>query len=235
MVDAAPIREHINMLRAEGFGQDRIAALSGIGRNVIRHILYGTGTEGPARRIRAYNAAALLAVLPDPKDRLLRDPRGTVRRLQALAVQGWSFARLGRMLGMTGEAIHAYVDSIAVTTETHERVAALFEELWNTEPPRATKSDRISYAKTVGWARKEGWVGALAWDDIDADDAPAAQPRNMRVAAGQRELMVRELHAQVLSDGRIAAEVGVNTRTVLRIRQRLGLPAWTKEQQEAAA
>lgn len=237
LVDAAPVRKHVNQLRAAGMGQDRIAALSGVNRSIIRHLLYGTGEEPPARRIRSWNADALLKVQPHPDDLLLRDPRGTQRRLQALAVNGWSFARISRMLGITDAGVRAYLDSFAVTQETHEKIAELFDQLWNTTPPMESKGDRISAAQTKTWARRNNWVPALAWDDIDDDEKPHSNGRvNWQArSVEERAARVAELHFLRWSDHRIAVELGIADRTVIRIRQRLGLPGWTKEQQEAAA
>jgi transcriptional regulator with GAF, ATPase, and Fis domain len=224
------------MLRNAGMGQERIAELAGVPIHVLRSLNYSDSGRPPVQRLRAASANAILNVLPDPALLLRRDPRGTQRRLQALAVRGWSLASQARMLGMPQQGVHALMSVKWVTPETADRVRALFEDLWDVDPPGVTPADRQSsaYAKRV--ARKHGWFPPLAWDDIDTDEQPhRPNPTNRQAGnVAERAEQVRELHRLRWSDRHIAAELEINERTVVRIRQRLGLPGWTKNQQEAA-
>jgi len=136
-------------------------------------------------------------------------------------------------MGVTPVVVHRTMNHKWVTAETHERVAALFEQLWNVEPPTTTPSERHSIAYAKSSARRFGWVPAMAWDDIDNDPQPP-NPGRPSGSVRDREEAVRRLHSLRWSDGRIAEEVGVAADTVCRIRGRLGLPGWSKEQQEAA-
>jgi hypothetical protein len=233
-VDAQPVREHVEMLRLEGMGQDRISELSGVPKHTVRHLLYGTWNTPPAERIRRESAERLLAVLPDPELMLLRDATGTHRRLQALAVNGWTFAQVAARMYTRTETIHAYLKSYRVTAETHRRVVEVFEDLWNKQPPMGTHGERSAAGRMRALAARNNWVPPLGWDDIDMDVVPPAPLPSRDMLVKDREAAVEMLHAQRWGDRRIAATVGVDERTVLRIRQRLGLPGWRKEQQEAA-
>lgn len=237
LVPADPIREHVNQLRAAGMGQKRIADLAGIPPHVIRSLLHNFSGHPPVSRLQAASAKAILAVQPDPRLLLRRDPRGTRRRIQALSARGWTLSAMSRLLGMPVQGVHALLSVRWVTPETFERVRVLYEQLWDQEPPQGTPAERkaAAYAKTV--ARKHGWVPPLAWDDIDWDDRPPQVHGVNRQLMTVRERATRvvELHRLRLSDHHIAVSLGIADRTVLRIRQRLGLPGWTKEQQEAAA
>lgn len=235
MIGAQPVREHLNRLRENGFGQDRIAELSGVQRSVIRHVLWGTNSA-PAKRIRRANAEALLAVQPDPDVRFLRDPKGVRRRIQALAHQGWSLAKQAHYLGVTTGCVHGYLEVDHVSENTLGRVSAMFNELWDKRPPLESKGDRISYAQTVAHARRNGWVGPLGWDDIDNDEVPPEVPKATRAAVrAHREAEIERLHSYRYGDKRIARELGMHPREVFRIRQGLGLLGWSREKQKEAA
>lgn len=242
------MREHIWDLRLQGMGAGRIAELAGVDLGVVRHILWGTNSSSnrPARMVQAVNAAKILAVPLDPDLNAWLDPRGVQRRLQALAVQGWSFAKLGERLGITYEGVHQMMRSIRVTQSSRVRVVALFGELWDQVPPLVSKYDRMVYARTRRWAASKGWVGPLSWEDIDHDDAPldvqagsddefvdelavelacdGRRPR--RLFRAEVRLVVAELHSRQFSDRLIAEFVGMSQDTVMRIRGvELGLPA----------
>lgn len=175
LVDAQPAREHIWDLRLMGMGPDRIAQLAGVNIGVIRHILWGTSSSGnaPAKQVFEVNARKILAVPLDPDLKAWLDPRGAHRRLQALAVQGWSFAKVADRLGITCEGVGELMGSYRILQSTHTRVVAVFNEMWDKTPPTVTRYDRMVYTRTRRWAARKGWVGPLAWDDIDHDEAPA--------------------------------------------------------------
>jgi lambda repressor-like predicted transcriptional regulator len=169
LIPVAPTREHIWDLLNAGMSAKRIATLAGTGYGPIMNILNRPNTE----RVRADIAAAILAVPADPDLSAHRDPRGTHRRIQALVAQGWSLARLGEYLGTAPTVVRRTLERAWVTQDTHERVAAVFAELWDKEPPRDGRGNAISYSRSRAYAARKGWVGPLAWDDIDHDEAPA--------------------------------------------------------------
>jgi DNA-binding NarL/FixJ family response regulator len=188
------------------------------------------------KRLQRDRAEAILAVQADPDVVYRRDPRGTQRRIQALVYEGWSISEIARRMGVAPQNTAEILNCTWVTQETHDRVKALFEVLAGLSPlvDSAGGAQSVTFARNH--ARKRGWVPALGWDDIDADPVPPVPPRP--VAPGsvvERERRVVELHGLRWGDPRIAKELGTTDRTVLRIRQRLGLPGWSKEQQEAAA
>lgn len=96
--------------------------------------------------------------------------RGTQRRLQALAVMGWSCAVLERECGVHSK----HLDLIrrgahdAIDTRTAAKIYPMYERLKHVQAP-AGKSSGI----TRSYARRHGWAAAAAWDDIDRDEYPA--------------------------------------------------------------
>lgn len=99
------------------------------------------------------------------------DSIGTMRRLQALTARGWSNTDIGKHLGICPAAVTALrVDRRPQKLATAQRVADLYDRLWDKPPPGR-------YAVRVArQAAARGWVPPLAWDCDDIDN-PAAKPQ----------------------------------------------------------
>lgn len=252
LVDAEPVREHVLMLQSFGLGWKRIADLSGIGYTATATLIYGRkgSASDPRRgevvkRMGRDKAEKLLAIKPDLS--LLADgarvsARGTHRRVQALVARGWSQSRICARLGIErGNFWRVMMQADQVTVRVHKATAALYDELWDQEPPRSEHRDKIAYTRTIKYARKRRWLPPLAWDDIDTDLEPPVPDEEggidemavelacsgdiVRLSALERREAVSRLAAVKLSDGEIAERLHITDRTVLRIRQELGIPA----------
>lgn len=245
LTDAEPAREHVRRLREFGIGVNRIAELAQF--PMIQNLVYGVrqGERGrvPMKRISIAKANRILAVRPT-FDLIADGARvpslGTHRRLQALVHHGWSQLELSRRLSMSTNEVNRILGEVHVTGRTHRSVAAFYDEMWDVMPPRDTPAQRTSYAKARILARRKGWHPALAWDDIDLDDAPApiahtadedavnraVEGDDVTLTPTQRSDAVKILHGYGLNDLEIAARLRCSDRTVLRIRlHKLGLRA----------
>ncbi len=238
------------MLAEYGMGYKRIAALAGIGVTPARNIIWGRQDPGPRngelqKHVKRETAEALLSVRPN-LDNLAggaRIPaRGTHRRVQALVCLGWSQSKLCQRVGIERANWFSMMHRDEVTVRVHRAVAVLFDELWNQQPPRAEWRNKIAYARTIGYAKKHRWLPPMAWDDIDLDEVPpvpdevggvdemaielaiAGEPINL--SPEERREAVRRLHRERWSDASTAAALHCSVRTVLRIRQELGLEAF---------
>ncbi len=185
--DAGSAREHVRVLAEAGIGWRQAAALAGIPQGTMQKLL-----RGPSRseRLRPETAAAILAVQPAAANLAAGTPvdaGGTRRRLQALVRIGWSQARLGGQLGITPPGLGAMMRRQQVTAGTARSVAALYDRLWNQQPPQATHHEKAAASRARNYARARGWAPPLAWDE-DQLDAPAGQPANgwQRRAGGRR-------------------------------------------------
>lgn len=250
-VPAEPVRAHILFLRDQGMGAMRVAELSGVSKTAVNQLIYGrqaaTGDKRknePLKRVLKVKADKILAVQPDLdslRQGAYMPASGAQRRVQALAVQGWSLSKIGVRAGISPENMTTFLKNERVTVARHKRICAVFDELWDQLPPREAWHDKAAYVRTVSWARKQGWVSPLGWDDIDADDAPpksdefagvdesavdlAASGIRVKLTVEEREEVVRMLHGMKLNDQQIAERADCDPRTVLRIRGRLSLPA----------
>lgn len=185
---------------------------------------------------------------------LVVDATGTRRRLQALAALGWSARAIGERFGRSEGIVYRWMTtSRRVTRSTAVMVDAWFCELAMTKPSLGTVHDRYSVGRARAHAARRGWVPPLAWDDIDNDPTPARPDDEqaideiavelalsgvaVRLTPAERRECVRRLHRERWSDGRIAATIGCSDRTILRIREELGLAAFdqTELRQRGAA
>ena len=259
-VDAAPVREHVRELLAGGMGTRAIAAASGVSRSGLRSLLDGRKrddgrVEPPKRHVTRDVADRLLAVSLDVErmgGAALIDSTGTRRRLRALAAIGWSNVKLARELGMTPSNYGAFLARPTVLARHAREVRELYDRLSATPPTPTSNYDRVGIERVKAGARRNGWVGPLAWDDETIDD-PAARPdvgrfrddvdivdevaihramrgdREVRLRIAERAEVIRRLVALGLNDQEIERRTGISSRTALRIRHADDADAWSHE------
>lgn len=236
-IDAAPVRDHVNTLRAAGMGPERIAEVAvGVSVGTLNALLFGDAADGlePTKKIRRDRAEAILAVQAAVDlfaDGARIDATGTRRRLQALAARGWPTAYLAERLGRHVRHLPRMRAAELVTARGARKVRDLYAELWDKVPPASAESRR---ARAL--ARRRGWVPPMAWDDIDdpsespkadmaaADDVdPVAIERALggdQVALNPAEVaeVVRLGTEQGMSASQIARLTGRSARSVQRRR-----------------
>lgn len=190
MVDAAPVKRHLEQLRASGVGKRTIAAQAGVSHTVLNRLL-GLDHSRPAQRIRPETAQRLLAVQPEQlADGAYIDATGTTRRLQALVALGHSQTSIAERMGWTVANLNVLVlgRRTQVTVATAKLIAALYDELAMTPGTSAR-------ARSIAQARR--WAPPLAWDDDTIDD-PAARPHGSDASA--RWMTSRRDMAAVVED-----------------------------------
>ncbi|MFD4111594.1 hypothetical protein ACFWWU_36385 [Streptomyces sp. NPDC058650] len=247
-VPAGPVRDRLVELQDAGFGLERVADAAQVPRSAVMDIYFGPRGAGvqpkpiSERVTRASHAARLLAVDPAQIDAALVPSTGTTRRLQALVAVGYTETEIAQRLGMdvTNLSTLMHDGRPRVLAATFVSVRSVFASLW-AEPQSGGWADN---ARRV--AKRHGWAGPLAWDDIDdpaerpntigaADAEPtidetavelALTGARVRLTALERREAVTRAHARRWSDTRIAETLHIADRTVLRIRQDLGLEAF---------
>ena len=169
LVDAQPLKDHVAMLMAAGMSFRAIALTAGwSSRN-------GLADAMTHKRVKPRTLARVLAVKLDSDNRrdAYTDATGSRRRLQALAVNGWSSYYLGERLG---HAQPATVQDIAkgktltIRLRTKHAIKDLYDELWD-QPGTNLRAANI--------AKGKGWLPALTWDD-DLIDRPEHEPADVR-------------------------------------------------------
>ena len=233
-----PIRQHLQALVDTGMIPERIAISTGVGGATVRRLL----NSETARFVTGATARKLLAVTPDSSTLAAQgrvNGRGTRRRLQALAAIGWNHHEIARRLGYPRWKVNKALEGAYVDIRVHDDIAALYDELWDQQPPTHTRAQRVgrSYALTV--ARRHGWLPPLAWDDIDTDPAPptagqeplldeiaielALAGQNVRLTRDERLEATRRGTERGLSLTQLSDLLGVDVRTIDRDRDDLGL------------
>lgn len=172
LTDAEPARKHIRALMAAGMGWKRVAEAAQVSPSSVHPILYGRGgydPRPPRKQISKTLEAKLLAVTPDMAPGSTIESTGTARRLQALAVMGWSQHRLARMLNMEPTSLNQIIHRTRrrVLRSTAENVEAIFDAGWNREPKTENRFEQAGVTRAKREAAEKGWVPAAAWDDID--------------------------------------------------------------------
>ncbi|MGW2844405.1 hypothetical protein [Streptomyces sp. NPDC001274] len=176
-VDAEPVREHLRKINAAGMSYRAICERLGLPQDSsLQYLMWGRG-DGPGRQVRRETAELVLSYWPrleDYPEGARVDATGTRRRVEALAVMGWSKQVLAERMAMRGEHLRKVVGRDRVTVRIARRVAAVYDALWNQDPlkhgvPLASVSRVLADAKRLGFS------SPLAWDDDTIDD-PAAEP-----------------------------------------------------------
>lgn len=192
LVDAAPAREHLELLRSTGLGYKRVAELAGIGTTAVAQLIYGRkgSLSDPRRgevlkRVSRKTSEAILAVTPSLEllgDHVLVPARPYARRLEALVAIGWSQSKLARALGIRASnfrIIREYERDQArrrrrgtfVRADTARAIVALYERLAFSTPAQPSKAERIAYLRSVSYARQRGWPVPMDWAAVDDDFA----------------------------------------------------------------
>jgi lambda repressor-like predicted transcriptional regulator len=249
-IDAGPVRDHIAALRAQGMSRRDIATAAGLHLRIINDLLYGRWTSGGSHAVRYITRAMGERVLATEmniavvSDGSCVPALGTHRRIQALMANGWSIVELG---ARSGTDIRCSLWRPTVTARSARAVAELFELLWDQQPPRNSRYERMVATRTIAYAARRNWPRPLAWDDIDTDTSPAEPEtaddyvdeiavalalRGQRVTLNraERHIVVARYHALRWPDPRIAELTGVRPETIYRDRHHLGLHAFPQNQ-----
>lgn len=180
-VEADQAIAHIKQLLADGMSLNSITKAAGYkSRHSIYSILDGSGIINRRTHDR------ILAIRPehDIRGTLYIDSTGTRRRLQALSYLGWTSRDLaGRMGHRDHSVVLDIVNGVSATVrrDTATKVARLYDELWDQPGPST---------RTAAWARRNGWVPPLAWDDdrIDDPNHEPQTPGDMKRPGGRRPI-----------------------------------------------
>jgi hypothetical protein len=204
LVDAAPVRAHVEQLQAAGMGWKTVAQAAGVAESTLCHVLYGRRRNGrnepPARRMNPEAARKLLAVPLPTVEQLpggvVVPAVGTQRRLQALACLGWSIGRLAAEGSLDRQRLDRAMRGQDVVVSTVRAVAVVYDRLWDQRPTAEDRFEQGGITRTINAAKRAGWVPPAAWDDDTIDD-PTAVPFQDDVV----EDLVDELAVDAVLDG----------------------------------
>lgn len=168
--DLERVRDHVRtLMAAPGATMVRIGQLSGLTEAVLRYLPV-------ARHIRPDTAQALLALTP----RMLTAaaPRissvGAMRRLQALARDGWDSDTLAQLLNSNPTTIKLWRVGKTKTLrrEDHWALVNLFEKIQGMPDPRGPSAITAQQAERFGYLPVDRWLE----EDLDDPDAMPLPP-----------------------------------------------------------
>lgn len=168
-IPAAPVRDHIIALLAEGWTLAHLAHQTGLDWTGIQRIYNGQYARVEKRTRDLLMAVEVTGSIVNRGAQRLPNV-GVRRRLQALAAFGYSMKHLGEEMGVTEQCINHWHQTPLVYAETIEKVAHLFDRLATTPGPSK---------RAVNHAKRKGWPLPLEWDDDSIDD-PSATPSGRR-------------------------------------------------------
>ncbi len=233
MVDAQPVRDHIEHLKANGLGLRTIAARAGLSESTLGKLVYGSPRDGHkkshrVKRVTAEKVLAVQATIDTLAGGALVPGVGTRRRLQALIAVGWSQAKLAREIGYTVRNFCALLHSDRdVVAATHRKVAALYDRLWDKQPPHETRGDKGARTRSLRYAQAHGWVPPLAWDDDAIDDPETTPDTEQQKRLGGKQIHVDDiewvLEAEPLATAqRVGDRLGVGRDSIQQACRRAG-------------
>ena len=169
-VTAEQAWEVFERLMAHGWSGAAIASAVNVHHRTIENAMTDYRRTGYRRRFGAATAAAIVNHGRPTRGQI--GATGTRRRLQALAVMGWTVRDIQERSGLPWSTLASVRNgtTTAVNVSTADRVAEVFAEL-------AMKPGPSTQGKST--AERKGWAGPLCWDDIDDPDE---QPVGMEAA-----------------------------------------------------
>ncbi|WP_214317080.1 hypothetical protein [Nonomuraea sediminis] len=181
LVDADEARQHVLALhRIWLVSYDAIGDLAGVYGTNVQHIAEGTPSRQlpPPRRITARISDALLTVsVDDLPDNCMVNAVGSMRRLRALAVAGWSVRQVSDRAGAAwvGLKILRRGERTTVLLRTARLIRETYEELIQLNPYEHMRASAVSSCRKEAVTNE--WFPAEAW--ADAIDDPEAKPWQM--------------------------------------------------------
>lgn len=250
-VPAAPVREHVNKLRAFGIGQRQIALLANVPYQCVKELVGGnTNTRGQAtQRITNGAARRLLAVemkYENVADNKTIPSKASVRRIQALCAIGYSLNWQADKLKTHPQTLLFALRRDRITNGMAKKVETLFNAYAFTPKVGKSKIERRGIAKTKNHAKRNGWVGAAFWENIELDDAPrplanhrdypqriqsAIDGNSPRFAISEYSDAIRDLSAAGLTQAQMATILNVSAGTIRNIKNQKG-QKWNPESTE---
>lgn len=214
LLDAEPIRKHLENLRAAGVSYVRVAELAGLYPATVGGFLYPTQGRPPKARVRPEIAAKILAVQAGDILPAIIDATGTRRRLQALGALGWPMKRLAPHIGVHPTTVGRLARHANIYGTSAVAVAVAYEKLRNQRPEDLGVPARAAL-RMRDHAAQEGWNDPTYWDDMGGIDDPAFNP-----AAAEKPLKRNELAALRKADVEHLAAYGIDAE---EIAERVGL------------
>ncbi len=237
-VDAAPVRAHVEQLHADGLPYAQIGRLARVSIETIRNLRKQRAGAFITSQMRQEIAEALMGVQIDlaAQSPHVRQPvraampsRGSTRRIQALRAIGWPVYALAQHSRLSSATLIRLPGEKWTETGTHRRIRELYEALHD-QSPAACGVPAAAVARSINYARKQGWAVPTAWTNIDTDRQASARftaPVYAQAPRGHRQQAVVDDTAELAQQGTprdtIAERLGLSWAAIARAHERAGV------------
>ncbi|MFE6355916.1 hypothetical protein ACFVOO_24045 [Streptomyces rochei] len=212
LVDAAPVREHLQRLMEAGLTQQAIADTAGVAHQSISDFTHHRGKRrGLRHRTDPEFAAKILAVTVDTVTAGRVDATGSHRRIQALVAAGWPLLHIGRQFGIDEQRPEQILRVQRIFAATRSQVYTGYEWLQHQRPERhGVPKHKARQARER--AASNRWPTPRYWTDrMDVIDDPDFEPL---YGVTKREIVAQDAHWLIVQ-GRLdrasaAARLGVS-------------------------
>lgn len=194
--EADAVQAHVRLLTQAGASGRAIARAAGVSAMTVHRIQRARQPADCAAglHVGAALAGRLLAVTPAVLENtaLRRDATGSRRRLRALVAAGYPGASLARYLVVPPATAWNLIrgKTVTVSAGLELSVRALYDRIWDQQPPERTAAERRAVAAARTRAARQGWPPPMGLDDDRIDD-PAYRPRRRRVPGSGTQVMHR--------------------------------------------
>jgi hypothetical protein len=181
LIDAEPVRRHLELLADANIGPRRVATLTGLAVETVAGFTrpYGSGNGrrfGRKHKVRPDVAAKILALDPDAIIPGVTDSTGSRRRIQALNATGWPNVSLRERLPLGRATIHTIHRKPYLYARTAEAITALYDELKHRQPERCGVPS-ASASRSRNRAQRNNWPTVAYWATrMDVIDDPHFEP-----------------------------------------------------------
>lgn len=149
----------------QGASYKDVEASSGVCERTIRYVL----AAPPDRVVYRRTASRLMSVPLLPASKRMVAGDGTRRRIEALAILGWTRREIASRAGLSASTLRPVNLRRKVYQSTARAVTRVYEEL-KLQTPRGWQAERI-----MEMSRRMGYVPGWAWKAGDID-RPSAKP-----------------------------------------------------------
>ena len=159
------VANHLRAAMRQGASYKDVEARTGVCERTIRYVL----SAPPERVVYRRTASRLMSLPLMPASRRVVSGAGTRRRIEALALLGWTRAEIADRAGLSKSTLRPVNMRRKVYASTASAVARVYNELRMT-PRTGWQAERI-----IKLSRELGYVPGWAWRQGDLD-SELAQP-----------------------------------------------------------
>jgi hypothetical protein len=161
-VDAGPVREHIEGLRAKGYGLKTIAKLAGVSNATLGKIIYGDASRGlpPRARVERHVAERVRAVQPSLStlgQTIHVKSKQTQDRIKHLACLGYPLGWIARRLGREHSNLGRLRTNDMCNAKTARQIRDLYLLLWDKPRLATNRFEATAITRCLTHAKSQGW------------------------------------------------------------------------------